>query len=81
MKYWKELSVEEKSERTREVVNGLKLQILSMSKTVNDLRGKFNSHDHLDHEIVVPMRQEGNSGMEITRAFRDKPENPDEVYF
>jgi len=73
-KYWKELDVNEKIERMREVVKRLQLAVEKLSNSYLQLE----RHDHLDSQVVIRLPD-----LHYEQAYyggRYRP-NKDEEYF
>lgn len=71
--YWKELSIEDKIERMRDVVKGIQNQNDRLERRIREL----SVHDHKDGKLIVPFDEYGRgSGTILSRQ-----QNPDEVYF
>lgn len=54
-RYWKDLTIEEKVERTREMVRSIQADHWKLSSQISELNGKLANHDHKDGKVVVPM--------------------------
>ena len=72
-KYWKELTIEGKIERMREIVKRLQGENGFLQNRIHS----FENHQHLGDKIVVPISRSG--GMIEGQAHRGKVN--DEVYF
>ena len=57
-KYWSEISIEEKIERMRKEVKSLQREIRSLG----DLLQNLSEHNHLNNEIVMPLRSRRGHG-------------------
>jgi len=74
-KYWSELSIEEKLERTRRMVNITREENNRLSALVSTLR----QHIHVENEMFF--KEERSIGM-VNMEFRAIPgKDPDDVYF
>ena len=88
-KYWKELSIEEKIERTREQEKRTQMRLDDLYNLVQRVVVEFEKHEHHDEKILlpIPITSFGYSGEMIgaettlKRMRTGKSENPDEVYF
>jgi hypothetical protein len=85
-KYWSELSIEEKIERTRQMVKSLRVEVQQLYRLHDELhrlRSQFQSHRHqLDDggKVVILLSQD------LDRGGYDNPAkpaetDPDKVYF
>ena len=82
-KYWTELSIEEKSERMRQIVKHKDSQIEQLFDVVYKLKRQFEVHLHGDKSILVPINCNDDEKMVNPRAFevRRISKNENEVYF
>ena len=80
-KNWKDLTMEEKLERTREQVSYGLQQIYSVRASVNLLKNQLMTHKHLDGEVVERMlgKIEGWGGQ--VSAHNPKQIQDGAVYF
>ena len=85
-KYWKEISIEEKIERMRAVVNELMRDHARLNDLVIQTTSEFEKHEHHDGKIMFSMRalneyRISDSYFPGKKARADKSKNPDETYF
>ena len=73
-KWWPELNASEKNERLREQVKNLQREIRSLGDLIQNL----SEHNHLNNEIVMPLRSRRGHGE--GEQMRKGP-NKDDVYF
>lgn len=79
-KYWKELTVDEKLERMRWVVNTRFKMFSGQLRSIEERLAQLEQHQHnMLGEMVVPLNQPRIMGLADERM--DKPRNPDEVFF
>lgn len=80
MKYWSELSIEEKIERTREVLKGVTQDVQEIHRRIYKLEEMFANHDHKGDKVVSFVgRALSIEGYGISKMTT--PTNPNEVYF
>lgn len=53
-KYWRELGVEEKLERMRQVLHQRGHQIDELERRLDTAANQFQSHKHVDGQVVIP---------------------------
>lgn len=77
-KYWKELSIEEKIERLREVVKQRDYKIQELESEVLRLKADFPEHAHQDGKVMTPVSPRqfnlGQVGMAIGARLRKEEE-------
>lgn len=76
-KMWGELKVEEKLERSREIIKTLKKELDSERDKYRHLERDFRNHAHIDSKIFVEAKSQGN----LVPFNRYNTPNTDEVYF
>ena len=74
-KYWSELSIEEKIERTRNQVKSLQSQIGHLDQKIDQLL----EHAHFDGKIVITLDRYGHGGDKEEGRIRGS--GKDDVYF
>lgn len=77
-KYWKELSIEEKQERLREVVKTQEHKIKELNELLFAISVQFNAHIHVDGKLFMPINTRTDMMGLITNRSHS---NKDEVYF
>lgn len=76
-KFWQELSIEEKTERTRQVVKMLQFEVQRLANLVN----KMKEHRHNENgEAIVEQKLAHTYGGEALTVSKI-PTNPEESYF
>lgn len=76
-KYWSELTIEEKVERTRLQIHKLSATLSEVKNLSENLGNKFCNHEHLNGKIMVD-----NKAIIVPVETRLKnPIKPDEVFF
>ena len=85
-KYWKDLTVEEKLERMREIIKTIQNDRQKESGQISELYSKLFNHDHKDGKIVIPINLHntfgGMAGLLASKSsFRLEKEQKGEVYF
>ena len=73
-KYWSEVTIEEKIERTRREVKSLQSQINFVSRKVDQLL----EHFHAEGKIIIPLNRYDDNPKEESRS---RGIGKDEVYF
>ena len=82
-KMWKDLSVEEKLERTRETIKFLQSQVYRFQNQVGNLENDLKNHAHLDGKVVKDIKTIGNTLRGLVGTLTANPQNEKEgnVYF
>lgn len=81
-KYWKELTSDEKIERTREQINLVKDRIERLENKQYNTDKLLRDHAHLDNKVVSIIKDSSYCHDEEPSSRRNRYiGNPDEVYF
>lgn len=81
--YWKDLTVEEKLERMREVVKSFQSSDWQKNSQISELNNKLANHDHQNGKVVLPINPH-NLGLGLSDAktpYGLEREQKGEVYF
>ena len=80
-KYWKELKIEEKVERSRKITKSLRERVWRLENDLSLLKANFVRHNHVEGKVVKVIeefdRDFGGVSAEIQKRLGEK----DEVYF
>lgn len=80
-KNWKDLSVEEKIERTREQIKQLSFVIGRHSNQLQELINEFRNHGHLEGKVVKDVKTSIGGLATGDRIANPEAEKNGEVYF
>ena len=82
-KMWKDLTVEEKVERMRNVVKGFENYVVELPNKFENLKNDFQNHAHVGDKVVKDVKTYNNNlgSLSANRLNNWKDEQEGNVYF
>ena len=82
-KMWKELTVDEKVERMREMIKSQNYKINNANSKIDDLTNDFKNHEHLNGKVVkdIKIYNSGDSIRGVSLSASAEAEKEGNVYF